>query len=95
LWHAGSIARPNRLTWSATGGRGPLDVSSMNWLGSTRRYRSVEEFPRVRSIEPSYLNSLLEAWIKVVEIDTVLAAWLRDDWLPVRDTPAGFATHSA
>ena len=67
----------------------------MNWLGSTRRYRSVDEFPRRRSIEPPYLNSLLKARIKVAEIDTVLAAWLRDKWLPVRGTPAGFATHSA
>jgi len=43
----------------------------------------------------AYLNKLLKTRIEVVEIDTVLATWLGDDWLPVRDTPAGFATHSA
>jgi hypothetical protein len=56
---------------------------------------SVDEFPSVRSIEPSYLNTLLKARIKVVQIDTVLAAWLGDKWLPMRGTAAGLATHIA
>ena len=60
-----------------------------------RRYRSVDEFPSVRSIEPSYLNTLLKARIKVVQIDTVLAAWLGDKGLPMRGTSAGLATHIA
>ena len=60
-----------------------------------RRYRSVDEFPRVRSIEPSYLNTLSKARIKVVQIDAVLAAWLGDKWFPMRDASAGLATHIA
>src|SRR4029434_8069247 len=56
---------------------------------------SVDEFPSVRSIEPSYLNTLLKARIKVVQIDTVLAAWLGDKWLPMRGTSAGLATQIA
>ena len=55
----------------------------------------MDEFPSVRSIEPSYLNALLKARIKVVQIDTVPAAWLGDKWLPMRGTSAGLATHSA
>ena len=57
--------------------------------------RSGDEFPGVRSIEPAYVNGLLKARIKVVQIDTVLAAWLRNKWFPMRGAPAGLATHSA
>src|SRR4029453_12516301 len=62
---------------------------------SLRRYHSVDEFPSVRSIEPSYLNTLLTARLKVVQIDTVLAAWPGDTWLPMRGTSADLATHIA
>ena len=37
----------------------------------------------------------MKAWIKIIQIDTVLATWLRNKWLPMRGTPAGLATHSA
>ena len=37
----------------------------------------------------------MKARIKVVQIDTVLAAWLRDKWLPMRGAPASLATHIA
>ena len=60
-----------------------------------RRDRSVDEFPGVRSVEPSYLNTLLKARIEVVQIDTAPATWLGDKWLPMRDTSAGPATHIA
>jgi len=50
----------------------------MEGWAALRRYRSVDEFPSVRPIEPSYLNTLLKARIKVVQIDAVLAAWLGD-----------------
>jgi hypothetical protein len=63
--------------------------------GINNRPSSVGEFPRVRSIEPSYLDSLLTTGIKVVQIDTVPGAWLGNKWLPVRGTPAGFAMDSA
>src|SRR4030095_2277230 len=67
----------------------------MEGVGALRRYRSVDEFPSVRSIELAYLNGLLKARIKVVQIDTVLAAWLGDKWFPMRGAPAGLATHIA
>src|SRR3979490_2743670 len=57
--------------------------------------RSVDERPGVCSIETAYLNRLLKSWIKVVEVDTVLAPWLRGEWLPMRSAPAGLATHGA
>jgi len=57
--------------------------------------RSVDEFPSVRSIEPAYLNGLLKARIKIVQIDAVLAAWLGDKWFPMRDAPAGLAAYIA
>ena len=57
--------------------------------------RSVDEFPSVRAIEVAYLNKLLKARIKVVQIDAVLAARLVDKWLPMRGAPAGLATHIA
>jgi hypothetical protein len=72
-----------------------LDIPSMEGLGGTAPYCSVDEFPSVRSIEPSYVNSLLKARIKIVQIDTVLAAWFGDKRLPMRGTPAGLATHGA
>src|SRR5947209_3864735 len=56
---------------------------------------SVDERPSVRSIEPAYFNRLLEPWIEVVEIHTVLAPGLRPEWLPVRSASAGLATHVA
>ena len=65
------------------------------WNEGLDRYGSVNEFPSVRSIEPSYLNTLLKARIKIVQIDTVLATWLEDKWLPMRGTSAGLATHIA
>ena len=37
----------------------------------------------------------MKAWIKIVQIDAVLAAWLRDKWFPMRGTPAGLATYIA
>jgi len=67
----------------------------MPTTAALRLYRSVDEFPSVCSIEPSYLNTLLKPRIKVVQIDTVLAAWLGDKWLPMRGTSAGLATHIA
>ena len=57
--------------------------------------RSVDEFPSVRSIEPAYLNGLLKAWIKIVQIDAVLAAWRGDKWFPMRGAPAGLAPYIA
>ena len=60
-----------------------------------RRYRSVEEFPSVRSIEPAYLNGLLKARIKIVQIDAVLAAWLGNQWFPMRGAPASLAPYIA
>jgi hypothetical protein len=57
--------------------------------------RSVDEFPSVRSIEVAYLNKLLKARIKVVQIHAVLAAWLGDKRFPMRGAPAGLATHIA
>lgn len=60
-----------------------------------QRYRSVDEFPSVCSIEPAYLNGLLKARIEVVQIDAVLAAWLGDEWLPMRGASAGLATYIA
>ena len=56
---------------------------------------SVDEFPTVRSIEPAYLNGLQKAWIKIVQIDAVLAAWLGDKWFPMRGAPAGLAAYIA
>ena len=56
---------------------------------------SVDEFPSVRSIEPAYLNGLLKARIKIVQIDAVLAAWLGDKWFPMRGAPAGLAAYIA
>ena len=41
------------------------------------------------------LNKLSKAWIKVVQIDAVPAAWLRDKWFPMSDAAAGLATHIA
>ena len=69
----------------------PLDGRVRRHCGSPR---SVDERPSVRSIETAYLNRLLKTWIKVVEVDTVLAAWLRREWLPMRSASAGLATHS-
>jgi len=43
----------------------------------------------------AHLNKLSKAWIKVVEIDAVLAAWLADKGLPMRGAPAGLATQVA
>jgi hypothetical protein len=43
----------------------------------------------------AYLNKLLKARIKVVEIDAVLAAWLGGEWFPMRGAPARLATHIA
>ena len=57
--------------------------------------RSVDEFPSVRSVEPAYLNALLKARIKIVQIDAVLAAWLGDKWFPMRGAPAGLAAYIA
>jgi hypothetical protein len=39
------------------------------------------------------LNSLLKTRIKVAEVDAMLATGLRREWLPMRDAPAGLATH--
>ena len=68
-------------------------MSLIATVEALRWYRSVDEFPSVRSIEPAYLNGLLKARIKIVQIDAVLAAWLGDKWFPMRDAPAGPATH--
>ena len=43
----------------------------------------------------AYLNSLLKTRIKVVEVDAMLATGFRREWLPMRDAPAGLATHIA
>ena len=73
-----------------------VDVPSMEGLRGTAAVTgSVDEFPSVRSIEPAYVNGLLKAWIKVVQIDAVLAAWLGDKWFPMRGAPAGLAAHIA
>src|SRR4051794_13637934 len=56
---------------------------------------SVDEGPGVCAIEATDLNRLLEPWIEVVEVDAVLAPWLRGEWLPVRSAPANPATHVA
>ena len=37
----------------------------------------------------------MKAWIKIVQIDAVLAAWLGDKWFPMRGAPAGLAAHIA
>jgi len=70
----------------------PLDGRVRRHCGSPR---SVDERPSVRSIETAYLNRLLKTWIKVVEVDTVLAPWLRGEWLPMCSAPASLATHGA
>jgi hypothetical protein len=70
----------------------PLDGRVRRHCGSPR---SVDERPSVRSIETAYLNRLLKSWIKVVEVDTVLAPWLRGEWLPMRSAPAGLAAHGS
>ena len=57
--------------------------------------RSVDERPSIRTIETANLDSRLKTRIKVVEVDPMLAAGLRREWLPMRDAPAGLATHSA
>jgi len=67
----------------------------MEGFGGTGQLRSVDERPSVRSIETAHLNRLLKTWIKVVEVDTVLAPWLRGEWLPMRGTPAGLATQGS
>ena len=64
-------------------------------LTSARWCCSVDEFPSVRSIEPAYLNGLLKAWIKIVQIDAVLAPWLGDKWFPMRGAPADLAAYIA
>ena len=71
--------------------------TSPRWKGwaTLRRYRLVDEFPSVRSIEPAYLDGLLKARIEVVQIDPVLAAWLGDKWFPMRGAPAGLAAYIA
>lgn len=72
-----------------------LSPSSASLGGAAAIHRSVDEFPTVRSIELSYLNTLLKPRIKVVQIDTVLAARLGKKRLPMRGTSAGLATHIA
>ena len=37
----------------------------------------------------------MKAWIKIVQIDAVLAAWLGDKWFPMRGAPAGLAAYIA
>ena len=71
--------------------------TSPRWKGlaALRWCRSVDEFPGVRSVEPAYPNGLLEARIKIVQIDAVLAAWLGDKGFPMGDAPAGLAAYIA
>src|SRR4051812_20707864 len=56
---------------------------------------SIDELPGVRSIETAYPNTLLKAWIEVVEVHTMPSTRARSEWLPVRHAPAGVATHRA
>jgi|KBSSwiStaDraftv2_1062776.scaffolds.fasta_scaffold04783_19 hypothetical protein len=74
---------------------GLWNVRSMEGQAAVRWCRSVDEFPSVRSIEPAYLNRLLKARIKIVQIDAVLAAWLGDNRFPMRGAPAGLAAYIA
>ena len=37
----------------------------------------------------------MKAWIKIVQIDAVLAAWLGNKWFPMRGAPAGLAAYIA
>ena len=67
----------------------------MNYWAALRWARSVDEFPSVRSIEVAYLNKLLKARIKVVQIDAVLDAWLGGEWFPMRGAPARLAANIA
>ena len=64
-------------------------------LGVVRWCRSIYERPSVRAIETAHLNGLLEARIKVVEVDTVPGPWLLGEWLPMRNASAGLAAHGA
>src|SRR6185436_12363963 len=56
---------------------------------------SVDECPRIRAIEMANMNGLLKTRIEVIEVDAMLAAGLRHEWLPMRRAPAGLAAQIA
>ena len=49
---------------------------------------SVEVCPGIRSIETAHASRPDLAWLKITNIDTKLAIWLRLQWFPMRDAPA-------
>jgi hypothetical protein len=65
----------------------------MTGWAAAREERSIEERPRIRTIEAPDDHRLEQLWLEVAQVHPVPSARFGIQWFPVSDDPARFATH--